>query len=148
MSNKRSDHLIDCPRCLGKGYVDLQDIKRLRRELFWEPGPHCAYCDGKKVVELEFATNINADDWFITSDVNPELLQKYLDKDPQVIKEARQMEETMVLIANFIYNLYVNEDKERDEIVSLLTQHIKITEKEAKEYVDLVIRLIFSNLIT
>ena len=75
MSNKRSDYLIDCPRCLGKGHVDLQDIKRLRRELFWEPGPHCAYCDGKKVVELEFATNINADDWFITSDVNPELLQ-------------------------------------------------------------------------
>ena len=45
---KRTSNLIDCPRCLGKGHVDLQDIKRLRRELFWEPGPHCAYCDGNK----------------------------------------------------------------------------------------------------
>ena len=144
---KRTSNLIDCPRCLGKGYVDLQDIKRLRRELFWEPGPHCAYCDGKKVVELKFATNINADDWFITSDVDQELLQRYLEKDPKAIKEAREMEENMRLIVNFICNLYMNEDKERGEIARLLTQHLKITKKEAADYVDKVIKLIFSNLI-
>ena len=142
---KRTINLIDCPRCLGKGHVDIQDIKRLRRELFWEPGP-CAYCDGKKVVELNFATNINADDWFITSDVDQELLQRYLDKDQKVIAEAREMEENIKLIANFIYNLYINEDKNREEIVNLLIQDIKITKKEAADYVDHVIKLIFSNL--
>ena len=144
---KRTNNLIDCPRCLGKGHVDLQDIKRLRRELFWEPGPHCAYCDGKKVVELDFATNINADDWFITSDVDQEILQRYLDKDPKVIKEAREMEENIRFILDFIYNLYINEDKERGEIVNLLLQHLKITKKEAEDYVDSVIKLIFSNLL-
>ena len=143
---KRTINLIDCPRCLGKGHVDIQDIKRLRRELFWEPGPICAYCDGKKVVELNFATNINADDWFITSDVDQELLQRYLDKDQKVIAEAREMEENIRLIANFIYNLYINEDKNREEIVNLLIQDIKITKKEAADYVDHVIKLIFSNL--
>jgi len=142
---KRTINLIDCPRCLGKGHVDIQDIKRLRRELFWEPGP-CAYCDGKKVVELYFATNINADDWFITSDVDQELLQRYLDKDPKVIAEAREMEENIRLIINFIYNLYINEDKNREEIVNLLIQHFKITKKEAADYVERVVKLIFSNL--
>jgi len=144
---RKTSNLIDCPRCLGKGNVDLQDIKRLRRELFWEPGPHCAYCDGKKVVKLEFATNINADDWFITSDVDQELLQRYLEKDPQVIKEARELEENMRIVVHFIANLYMNEDKEREEIVDLLTQHLKVTKKDAADYVDKVIRLIFSNLI-
>ena len=57
------------------------------------------------------------------------------------------MEENIRLIANFIYNLYINEDKEREEIVNLLIQHIKITKKEATDYVDMVIKLIFSNLI-
>ena len=35
----------------------------------------------------------------------------------------------------------------REEIVNLLIQHIKITKKEAADYVDMVIKLIFSNLI-
>ena len=56
------------------------------------------------------------------------------------------MEENIRLIANFIYNLYINEDKNREEIVNLLIQDIKITKKEAADYVDSVVKLIFSNL--
>ncbi|MDF0719798.1 hypothetical protein P0M11_07260 [Kaistella sp. PBT33-4] len=37
---------IQCPRCLGKGNVDDQDIARLRKQLFWQPGK-CAFCNGK-----------------------------------------------------------------------------------------------------
>ena len=56
------------------------------------------------------------------------------------------MEENIRLIANFIYNLYINEDKNREEIVNLLIQHFKITKKEAADYVERVVKLIFSNL--
>lgn len=38
-------NMVECPRCLGKGEVDLEDIKRLKKELFWAPG-RCAYCNG------------------------------------------------------------------------------------------------------
>jgi hypothetical protein len=35
-----------CPRCLGKGFVDLNDIKRLGKETRWEQGA-CPYCGGQ-----------------------------------------------------------------------------------------------------
>jgi hypothetical protein len=35
-----------CPRCLGKGFVDLNDIKRLGMETRWEQGA-CPYCGGQ-----------------------------------------------------------------------------------------------------
>jgi hypothetical protein len=51
---------IKCPRCLGKGEVDWEDIKRLNRLNDWDPGP-CAYCDQEgKVLEskaLQVAPN-------------------------------------------------------------------------------------------
>jgi len=40
---------IQCPRCLGKGHVDWDDIKRLDKELKWIPGS-CAYCNGKGTI--------------------------------------------------------------------------------------------------
>ena len=39
-----------CPRCLGKGFVDLNDIKRLDREGDWGQG-YCRYCDAQGFVE-------------------------------------------------------------------------------------------------
>ena len=39
-----------CPRCLGKGFVDLNDIKRLDRENEWDQG-YCRYCDAQGFVE-------------------------------------------------------------------------------------------------
>ena len=144
---KKNKDFIDCPRCLGKGYVDLNDIKRLRRELYWEPGPHCAYCDGKKIVAFDFASKINPDDWFITSDVDKLLLKRYLKREPKAIREVKKMEDFMVGLVNCIYHLYVNEDKNRSEIVDLLIKDSGVPKKEAEEYVDKVIRAIFSNLI-
>ena len=41
---------MKCPRCLGKGFVDNIDIKRLGMEAKWAPG-HCRYCDSSGVVE-------------------------------------------------------------------------------------------------
>jgi hypothetical protein len=39
-----------CPRCLGKGFVDLNDIKRLDRKKDWGQG-YCRYCDAQGFVE-------------------------------------------------------------------------------------------------
>ena len=37
---------IECPRCMGKGIVDLEDIKRIGAEGVWGVGD-CAYCRGR-----------------------------------------------------------------------------------------------------
>ncbi len=39
-----------CPRCLGKGFVDSNDIKRLGQERTWHPDK-CGYCKGNGYVE-------------------------------------------------------------------------------------------------
>jgi len=35
--------IVTCPRCLGDGYVNDEDIKRLHTTLYWTPGD-CLYC--------------------------------------------------------------------------------------------------------
>jgi len=40
---------IECPRCLGKGYVDWADIRRLNKGYIWSVGS-CAYCSGSGIV--------------------------------------------------------------------------------------------------
>ena len=58
--------IITCPRCLGKGEVDIEDIQRLLMEEYWSPGD-CGYCEGvgkvnikkfdtNEVVEIDFGT--------------------------------------------------------------------------------------------
>jgi len=42
--SSNSDYVI-CPRCLGKGFVDLEDISRLGKANEWHQGP-CSYCVG------------------------------------------------------------------------------------------------------
>jgi DnaJ-class molecular chaperone len=39
-----------CPRCVGKGFVDDNDIKRLGKERTWSPGV-CGFCKGTGYVE-------------------------------------------------------------------------------------------------
>jgi len=50
----------ECPRCLGKGNVDWDDIKRLKRESDWEPGP-CAYCHGSGKVDQNIVDQVPVD---------------------------------------------------------------------------------------
>ena len=41
-----SESQVVCPRCYGKAYVDLNDIKRLGMEHRWQHAGPCGYCDG------------------------------------------------------------------------------------------------------
>jgi hypothetical protein len=47
-----NDNQVTCPRCLGKGFVDDDDIKRLNHVGEWLEGT-CAYCDGIGIVDKE-----------------------------------------------------------------------------------------------
>jgi serine/threonine protein kinase len=59
-NDKMGKGMVVCPRCLGKGVVDENDIKRLQREFQWHPG-NCAYCDGVGKVTQEKSVSVPAD---------------------------------------------------------------------------------------
>ena len=42
--------MVTCPRCLGKGHVDEDDIARLKQQGKWRTGA-CAYCKGTGIVD-------------------------------------------------------------------------------------------------
>jgi DnaJ-class molecular chaperone len=53
-----SRKLMTCPRCYGKGFVDLHDIKRLGMEEKWGQG-YCRYCDGEGKVKMGKTKELN-----------------------------------------------------------------------------------------
>lgn len=63
-----SRNRVSCPRCFGKGHVDIEDIKRLKMELFWGIGT-CAYCKGSGKVSKKMTEKLSADLAYLTTDL-------------------------------------------------------------------------------
>ncbi|MDP2161858.1 MAG: hypothetical protein Q8K02_15355 [Flavobacterium sp.] len=82
---------IDCPRCLGKGKVDLEDIKRLKKELIWLPGK-CAYCNGLGKVSSDMPTKVSVDNSYLTIDITQEERNKLINNDPDAIERANHFD--------------------------------------------------------
>jgi hypothetical protein len=129
------DKMIDCPRCLGKGNVDFNDIKRLRREFFWTIGPYCAFCNGNKQVNFSFASKFNADDWFITSDLLDDQYQKYINGDEELINEIKKQEELIYFVGNFIMNYHFGLGLDKETVLKLLSDQINIEIDGIEEFV-------------
>lgn len=139
--------IIDCPRCLGKGHVDKQDIKRLRREFYWIEGPHCAYCDGKKYVSLDFASKVNADEWFLCSDGNKEEMQKFINGDEEVISSVRQTEKHINYVGKYLMDNYINRGINKEKIIKQLSMDLKFPESEIKPFIQEMIEQIKTNIL-
>lgn len=50
---------ITCTRCIGKGYVDNKDLKRLKRKSVWDENSECKFCKGKGTITENFASKHN-----------------------------------------------------------------------------------------
>lgn len=85
INNLFNNKKIECPRCLGKGNVVWDDIKRLKKGLKWVPGP-CAYCDNSGKVNSKLPSKIAVDTSYLTIDLSPEERKKVIAND----KDARQ----------------------------------------------------------
>lgn len=59
---------ITCPRCLGKGHVDQDDIIRLNQQGKWRTGT-CAYCKGTGEVNKEILAKVAPDARHLTTDL-------------------------------------------------------------------------------
>lgn len=66
---EESTPLIDCPRCLGKGQVDVADIVRLKQVGKWTTGT-CAYCTGTGSVDNAMLAKVPVDALYLTNDLS------------------------------------------------------------------------------
>ena len=88
----------ECPRCLGKGDVNWNDIKRLDKELKWIPGK-CAYCDGTGKVSSKMIAKVKADNTYLTTDIPKEERKRLFNGDTYSIERAKEYD---AQINNFI----------------------------------------------
>lgn len=94
----RNQNLIECPRCLGKGLVDWDDIKRLNQELKWIPGK-CAYCNGTGKVDSGIESNVPVDASYLVINLHEEERKRIINGNPDAIERGKQYEDA---VDNFI----------------------------------------------
>lgn len=133
---------IECPRCLGKGNVDWNDIKRLKKELKWIPGS-CAYCNGNGIISSDLQNKIAVDTTYLTTDLLPEERKRLISKDEGALQRATYQE---IQIDNFIAEvefLYFIGNIKSIKIADFYLLHqAEINSKEKNELIDYINRII------
>lgn len=109
--------MVDCPRCLGKGKVDLEDIKRLKKELFWKPGK-CAYCNGIGKVPPDRIEKLPADFEYLTTNLPSWERHKVINGDRDALNRASEYKELVQKFVEEIEHLYYIDNKEPGEIAN------------------------------
>jgi len=140
--------MVDCPRCLGKGKVDLEDIKRLKKELFWAPGK-CAYCNGIGKVPPDRIEKLSADFEYLTTDLPSWERYKVISGDEEALQRANEYKELVQKTIQEIEHLYYIENKEPNEIADhFFHQHERYvySESEKQEIINYIEKVIKSKL--
>lgn len=138
-------NMVDCPRCLGKGHVDEEDIKRLKKELFWAPGK-CAYCNGIGKVPPDRIEKISADFSYLTTDLSSTERHKVINGDAEALQRAEQHKNEVEKFIEEIVHLYYIENKEPLQIADhfLAIQGVYVIPESEKQeiiaYIEKVIR--------
>ena len=133
-----------CPRCLGKGQVDIEDIRRLKMELFWETGK-CAYCNGKGTVPPERIAKVPPDLEYLTNDLRAIERYKVLHGKVDALQRAAASKERVLSFVAEIRHLYYIKNLEPEQNVSHLTAANGISDirederQELMEYINKVI---------
>jgi hypothetical protein len=124
---------IECPRCLGKGHVDSDDIKRLKKELQWLPG-ECAYCNGKGKVAPGLISRVNVDATYLTIDKSPKERKKLLHGDRKALLRAKHQENERNHFINEVEFLHFGKNMNAHEIVDYyLKANADMPESEKQE---------------
>ena len=118
---KRTNATAQCPRCLGKGHVDMNDIKRLGNELRWAPGK-CAYCSGTGLVEPEMLFNVAIGDPYLTINLPKTERNRVINGDGAAAERANLYNQNVNLIIAQILELYFVKKLEAEQIVDLYLQ--------------------------
>jgi transcriptional regulator NrdR family protein len=139
---------VDCPRCLGKGNVDLQDIKRLHKELYWGTGK-CAYCNGVGKVPSKIALSECVEITYLTTDLSKRERKKLLNGNKRALQRAKQFQTDLDEIAKQIEHLYYTENLEPDKIAEHLIEKYgrrKYSAEDIQQTIEYVEKVIKSKL--
>lgn len=113
---RKSD--IKCPRCLGKGFVDAEDIIRLNRQLKWTPAP-CAYCNASGRVEKEMLSKVAVDCMYLTIDLPESVMEKIKEGDQETIEKGKQRELFIDTLIQFAEHHYLTQKMDAESIANL-----------------------------
>jgi len=136
----------ECPRCLGKGFVDLDDIRRLNKVLKWTPAP-CAYCLGSGKVATEMLSKVPVDYTYLTIDLPESEMDKIKEGDEETLEKGRIHELFLDDLIKYIEQQYLNNKMDAESIADLYlstkdeTALFSLERKNLIQYIEKIIQL-------
>ena len=135
---------IECPRCLGKGDVEWEDIKRLGKELKWMPGT-CAYCMGSGKVKPNIQDKIPVDMTYLTTNISDAEKDRLLTHDEGAHDRARHMEMNLDNFIKEVHYLHFVGNMDANKITDFYFLHQspnEIKEESMDEFFDYIKQII------
>lgn len=111
----RPANLIECPRCLGKGHVDMSDIIRLGQELKWTPGG-CAYCNGAGKVNPDIIGKVEVNEGYLVNNLPIAERRKLFKQDKKALERARKFNTHVDAWVQKIRQLHFEQDLSAEQI--------------------------------
>jgi hypothetical protein len=139
-----SKRKVECPRCLGKGEVNWEDITRLKKELHWGTGT-CAYCNGEGKVAYDQESKIAVDNGYLTMDLSAAERKRLIANDHGALQRAFNRETQTNNFVTEVSFLHFNAHLNSNQIFDFYMLHeteINIAErKELLAYINRIIGL-------
>lgn len=141
---RKSD--LECPRCLGKTFVDWDDIKRSNRQLKWVPAP-CAYCLGTGKVTKEMITNVPVDYTYLTIDLPESEMDKIKEGNAETLEKGRLRDLFLDNLIKYAEHHYSNNNMDAISIADLYlntedeTALFSLERKNLIQFIEKVIEL-------
>ena len=135
---------VDCPRCLGKGQVDWDDIKRLKKELRWIPGK-CAYCNGTGRVSKKMLSNVSVDNAYLTNNLTEQERKNVINNDQHALQRASLLEKQVNDFIMQVEYLHFNGNMNANKIAEfylLPKTKPEVSSNEKAELIDYIGRII------
>lgn len=109
---------LECPRCLGKGFVDWEDILRLNNQLKWTPGP-CAYCNASGKVTKEMLSKVAVNNVYLTCDLPEAEMEKIKNGDAEMLEKARLHDLFIDNLIKYVQHQYTTQNLDAETIADL-----------------------------
>ena len=135
---------VDCPRCLGKGQVDWDDIKRLKKELRWIPGK-CAYCNGLGKVTKKMVARVSVDSAYLTNNLPEQERKRVINSDQGALQRAKLLDAQMNDFIRQVEHLHFNGNMDAGKIAEFyLIPRIQseVSADERTEFIEYIERII------
>lgn len=138
---------VECPRCLGKGHVNFDDIRRLQKELKWHPG-ECAYCDATGRISSKMLSKIPVDTTYLTTDIAPEEKELLFAQDINALERAENHDKSVNGFIKQVEYLYFTANLPIEKIFAfyLISEEIyEISQAEKNDLIDYIERIVAKN---